>query len=337
MAIMEEVLRVTDRFYNASDPDTIDRQSQLQQCLLVVLIVHVMMMIAFYKGYGFEKAHPRIIHDVDVAFEFSPPPPEPPPMAIEGVKGIGLSAGENPTPGSEAAPKPADTAKLAMPAQQLPTVTPKPTPAPAKPIPSRKAVVQAPVAVTQTNQIKMAMAVPRPAAVKTPPVPIKQTAPTASTTAPSGQPVPGGAPTGTDGGTGAGGVGQGGGGTGQGDPGAGTGFAGGGPAIATRLPVGATRAMGNIGPYRKDLLMRLAQNWKPKNPNQSIFAIIVIAPDGSVLSAVIDEDKSNANKKAYKEVLQAIEDTKFAPLPEWYKGKQLTFKIELSKVEAVSQ
>lgn len=335
MAIMEEVLRVTDRFYNASDPDTIDRQSQLQQCLLVVLIVHVMMMVAFWKGYGFEKAHPRIIHDVDVAFEFSPPPPEPPPMAIEGVKGIGLSAGENPTPGSEGAPKPADATKLAMPAQQLPAVTPKPTPAPAKPIPSRKAVVQAPVAVTPTNVIKTAMALPKPSALKPPPVPIKQTAPTASTTAPSGQPVPGGAPTGVEGGAGAGGVGQGGGGTGQGDPGAGTGFAGGGQQIATRLPVGATRAMGNIGPYRKDLLMRLAQNWKPKQANQNIIVLITLAHDGQLLSSEIFQ--SSGNKKSDKEALASVQETQFAPLPEWYKGNQLTFKIELSKVEAVSQ
>ncbi len=335
MAIMEEVLRVTDRFYNASDPDTLDRQSQLQQCILVVFIVQVMMGIAFWKGYGFEKAHPRIIHDVDVAFEFSPPPPEPPPMAIEGVKGIGLSAGENPTPGSEAAPKPSDAARLAMPAQQLPTVTPKPTPAPAKPIPSRKAVVQAPVAVTQANQVKMAMAVPRPAALKPPPVPINRTAPTTSTTAPSGQTVPGGAPTGTDGGAGAGGVGQGGGGQGQGDPGAGAGFAGGGPAIATRLPVGATRAMGNIGPYRKDLLMRLAQNWKPKQPNQNIIVLITLARDGQLLSSEIFQ--TSGSKKSDKEALASVQETAFAPLPDWYKGNQLTFKIELSKVEAVSQ
>lgn len=335
MTIAEEVLRVTDRFYNASDPDTLDRQSQLQQCLLVVLIVHAMMMIAFWKGYGFEKAHPRIFHDVDVAFEFSPPPPEPPPMAVEGVKGIGLSAGENPTPGSESGPKAADTEKLAMPAQQAPTVTPKPTPEAAKPIPSRKAVVQAPVAVTPTNVIKTAMAVPRPAALKPPPVPINKTASTASTTAPSGQPVPGGAPAGVEGGTGAGGVGQGGGGVGQGDPGAGTGFAGGGQQIATRLPMGATRAMGNIGPYRKDLLVRLAQNWKPKQPNQNIIVLLTIAHDGKLLASEIFQ--SSGSKKADKEALASVEATEFAPLPDWYKGDQLKFKIELSKVEAVSQ
>ncbi|MBX9879413.1 MAG: TonB C-terminal domain-containing protein [Candidatus Obscuribacterales bacterium] len=335
MAIMEEVLRVTDRFYNASDPDTLDRQSQLQQCLLVVLIVHVMMMVAFWKGYGMEKAHPRIIHDVDVAFEFSPPPPEPPPMAIEGVKGIGLSAGDQPNSGGSSAPKPLETDQLAMPSVKAPTEQVKPVPIPAKPVPSRQTNIAAPVMRTTSNPIKMAV-LPTIKAAKTP-TPPPVTTPTTSTAAPSGQVVPGGAKDGEAGGTGTGGTGTGGTGAGTG-AGQGNGAGTGGGGITTNAQqLLASKAMGNIGPYRKDLLMRLAQNWKPQNPGQNIFVIIVIAPDGTVLSSAIDEEKSNANKKAYKEALKAVEETKFAPLPDWYRGKQLTFKIELSKVEAVTQ
>jgi TonB family protein len=142
---------------------------------------------------------------------------------------------------------------------------------------------------------------------------------------------------GTEGGTGTGGSGAGGTGTGTGDMGAGTGTgnAGGIPAIATRLPTGVTRAMGNIAPYRKDLLVRLAQNWRPKKSYENLIVLITIDHDGKLMGSEIFQ--SSGSKKADKEALQAVQATEFAPLPEWYKGETLTFKIELSKVESVTQ
>jgi hypothetical protein len=35
--------------------------------------------------------------------------------------------------------------------------------------------------------------------------------------------------------------------------------------------------------------------------------------------------------------MEAVKATAFAALPDWYKGDHLTFKIELSKVEALNQ
>jgi TonB family protein len=326
MSMMESVIRLTDRFYDPRDPDTIERQSKLQQCILIVLICYVIAGIAFYKMKEWEVAHPRIIHDVDVTFEFTPPPPEPPPMAQEMGRGPGLSAGG--LPGSAPAPAPAETAKVAMPTPQAPTIT-KPTPVPVKPIPSRKTTVAAPIAVTPTNVIKAPIVVPKPTKAPTQQNPQTGTPVAAN---PSGAPNAAGAPGGVDGGAGTGGAGGGGTGTGQGGLGAGTG-GGGAPQIAMSL--GTNRAMGNIAPYRKDLLMRLAQNWKPKNPNENIIVLIDLATDGSLISAEIFQ--SSGNKKSDKAALAAIEETKFAPLPDWYKGKHLPFKIELSKVEALHQ
>ena len=81
--------------------------------------------------------------------------------------------------------------------------------------------------------------------------------------------------------------------------------------------------------------MRLAQNWKPKQPNQNIIVLITLAHDGKLLASEVIQ--SSGSKKADKEALASVEATAYAPLPEWYKGDQLKFKIELSKVEAVSQ
>lgn len=113
----------------------------------------------------------------------------------------------------------------------------------------------------------------------------------------------------------------------------GTGF--GGPTIATRLPTSAMRGIGNIGPYRKDLIMRLSKHWCPRFPNQNIIVSITIGKDGTLLDSEIFQ--SSGQKKNDKAALKAVQHTEFATLPDWFKGDHLTFKLDLSKVEAVSQ
>lgn len=93
------------------------------------------------------------------------------------------------------------------------------------------------------------------------------------------------------------------------------------------------RAMGNIAPYRRDMLYRIAQNWHPKFKNENLILQIVIGKDGQLLSAEIIE--SSGRRKGDKEAIAAVEATEFAPLPEWYRGEQLTFKIAMEKVEAM--
>jgi TonB family protein len=334
MSLMQSTLRITDRFYDTRDPESIERRGRMQNCILLVFIFHMMMVVAFIKLQEFETAHPRVIHDVDVSFEFTPPPPEPPPKPLEMPKALSLTEGANPNPGSEAAPRPMDSAKVDMPSVKAPETAEVPTQVPAKPVPSHKTTVAPPVAMTPTNVIKtpLGQVSPRTAPV---PTPVPTVAGNTSTTPLSGAATQGGAPGANEAGTGTGGQGAGGTGTGQGDIGAGTGEgpAGGVPAIATRLPAMAGRAMGNISPYRKDLLLRIAQNWHPKKATENLIVLLTIGHDGGLLGSEIFQ--SSGNKKADKEALAACQTTEFAPLPDWYKGEQLQFKVELSKVEAL--
>jgi TonB family protein len=332
MTMMQEVVRITDRFMDRADPDSIDRQGKLGSVIVLVMIFYAIMGIAFVKMQEMEKKHPRIIHDVDVTFEFTAPPPDPTFKISEMPKPISLIQGENADPGSESAPKPAESDKLSLPTPEAPETLPTPTQQQARPVPSKTTTVAPPVAVATTNMVKAApMNMPKqaPSAVKTP------IAGAASAQQTSGAPVAGGSPDGSEGGTGPGGVGVGGTGSGEGDPGAGKGFGTAGGDVLTSLPPTGARAMGNIAPYRKDLLLRIAQNWHPKKKNQSCTILITLDHDGKLLSDEILE--STGSKKADKEALAAIESTEFASLPDWFKGDQLQFKIELAKVEALQQ
>ncbi len=335
LSMMQEAVRITDRFYGVRDTDSIERQGRLQNSIVLVFIFHMMLVIAFIKLQEYDVAHPRIIRDVDVSFEFTPPPPEPPPKPVELPKALSLTAGENPNPGSEAAPSPVATPEPTMPAVKAPKVTEQPTMVPAKPVPSRKTTLAAPVAVTPTNIVKSDIGQQIPKQAPAPP-PVPTVAGPTATQPLSGTDTQGGLPNGQEAGTGAGGQGQGGTGTGAGGLGAGTGdgTAGGVP-IATRLPATVGRAMGNIAPYRKDMLMRLAQNWHPKKTYEDLTVLITLDHDGKLVGGEIFQ--SSGSKKADKEALAAVEATEFAALPDWYKGETLTFKIQLSKVEALNQ
>lgn len=332
ISFMQEVVKISDRFADRKDPNSIDRQGQLNQVVVVVVIFHAIMGIAFVKMEEYERKHPRVIRDVDVCFEFAPPPPAPEFRVGEVPKPITLTEGENPDSGSAAAAKPHEADKVSLPTIKAPETLPVPTPEQAKPVISRDTTVAPPVAVTTNNAVKAAPIQAPKSAPKAPPN-SKMAGATSNTTA-SGAPQEGGSPDGKEGGTGTGGDGTGGNGTGEGDPGTGSGYGNIGGDVATKLS-GGSRAMGNIAPYRRDMLTRIAMNWHPKSKNEAMTIQIAIGKDGSVLSVEIVE--SSGNKKADKEAIAAIEATEFSPLPDWYKGEQLSFKIDFAKVEALQQ
>ena len=329
ISFMNQVVQISDRF--KKDPDSLDRHGQLSQVVIVVLIFHAVVGIYFVKMDEYERKHPRIIKDVDVNFEFAPPPPVADFKVGEIPKPITLTEGENPDSGSSSSAKPLEADKVSLPTPKAPETLPVPTPEAARPVVSHKTTVAPPVAVTTTNMIK---AMPTNAPKSAPKAPPKTNmAGATSNSQASGAPHEGGGPDGAEGGTGNGGEGSGGEGKGEGDPGTGTGFGNIGGDIATKLNGGSGRAMGNIAPYRKSLLMRIAQNWHPKKKNEVMTIQVAIGKDGQVLSAEILE--SSGNKRSDKEAIAAVEATEFEPLPEWYKGEQLTFKIDFAKVEAL--
>jgi TonB family protein len=330
MVAMAEVVRITDQFCDRRNPDSIDRQGKLSQVAILVLIFYCMMGIAFIKMQEMERKHPRIIHDVDVSFEFTAPPPVPTFKVGELPKPISLTEGQNVNPGSEAAPSAAKTDTVALPTIEAPKVLDHPTQVQAQPKAARKVVEAAPTAVVSTNETTAAPS----AAVRTRPDANKDStvAGVASQVPTSGAPTAGGSPDGQGGGSGTGGEGTGGTGTTSGDPGAGTGFGLAGSTIATKLE-NTGRAMGNIAPYRKEMLIRIAQNWHPRRKSESIIVLVTIDHEGKLLSDEILQ--SSGNKKSDKEALAAIEATEYTSLPDWYKGDQLQFKINLDKVEAL--
>ncbi|MBY0360093.1 MAG: TonB family protein [Candidatus Obscuribacterales bacterium] len=327
IAMMQEVIRISDRFMDRRDPDSIDRPGQLASVLVVVFIVHALMLIAFLKLEELERKHPRIIHDVDVQFVFQAPPPVPSFKVGEVPKPISLTEGDNPNPGSAAA-KPQEASKLTLPTVKAPEALTPPATQVARPAVSHKTTVAPPVMVTPTNTIKAA---PIPIAkLPSPPIPNPVTGQLSTSTA-SGSLQNAGAPGSNNVGTGNKNEGVAGQGTGPGsEQGTGSGPKEGGQ-IATVLP-NIQRAKGNIGPYRKDLLKRIAQNWHPKKRFDNIVVLAEIGHDGKLLRAELIG--SSGNKKADREAVDAIEATEFAPLPDWYKGESIPFKIELAQVEA---
>jgi len=331
ISFMAKVVKISDRFFDRKDPDSIDRQGQLNQVLVVVVIFHAIMGIAFVKMEEYERKHPRIIRDVDVSFEFSAPPPAPEFKVGDVPKAITLTEGENPDSGSSSSARPQEADTVSLPTIKAAEMLPVPTPEQAKPVASHETTVAPPVAVVPTQTIR---AMPVQAPKSQPKAPTNTAlAGTTSNSQASGAPHAGGGPDGQDG-VGDGGDGSGGQGKGPGDPGTGSGYGNIGGDIAMNLKAVA-RPMGNIAPYRKDMLMRIAANYHPKHKDASMTMQIQIGRDGQVLSVEVKE--SSGNKHADKEAEVAIEATEFAPLPDWYKGDNLTFKIDFAKVENLQQ
>lgn len=324
---MQNVVKISDRFLNSKDPDSIDRQGQLNQVLVLVVIFHAIMGIYFVKMEEYEKKHPRIIRDTDVQFEIAAPPPAPEFRVGSVPRPITLTEGESTDAGSAAAAKPKDADKVTLPTIKAEETQPVPTPEQAQPVMARNTTVAPPVAVTTASSVK-ASPVNAP---KTSPKarPVTDLAGARSNSQASGAPSEGGSPDGKEGGTGEGGDGAGGQGTGDGDPGTGSGAGTVGGDMLTRLTGNSSRATGNIAPYRKAMLLAIAGNWHPRRKTDTIIVRIEIAKDGSVANVEVKE--SSGNKKADAEAVAAIESTEFPPLPEWYKGETLTFEVDMTK------
>lgn len=88
--------------------------------------------------------------------------------------------------------------------------------------------------------------------------------------------------------------------------------------------------LGNIKPYKQDLLNRLAKNWHPRKGYDRIVLSLTISKDGTVVNDEIIE--SSGSNKVDQSALDTVEATQFAPLPDWYKGQHLIWKLDLSTI-----
>lgn len=96
----------------------------------------------------------------------------------------------------------------------------------------------------------------------------------------------------------------------------------------------STATMGNIAPYRTQLVARIAEHWQPDRQRAAeVDMELVIAADG----ALVDYRLLGTNsRRAARELQKAVEMASFAPLPAWFKGDQLRFLIKFSSSPAPS-
>jgi TonB family protein len=91
---------------------------------------------------------------------------------------------------------------------------------------------------------------------------------------------------------------------------------------------------GNIAPYRKRMLIAIAGNWQPTN-NVHLVVLMTIGKSGNLIHREILD--SSGDHETDKLALAALDKTKFEPLPTWYKGKEIPFKVDLKKVQGLSE
>lgn len=315
MYAMHDVLRLVSRYLDNSNPEALDRQGKLTHCLVLVAIFHLVMCIYTVKMEQVERAHPRIIHDVDIQFTLQVAPPEriiEQPKSVQAIPEPSLVPMTGSITGGGATQangkKVAESAKGNSVTEDQTLRVPDSYPVP----------VQPPVLTQSPNQVK------------------------APTTARSEQPKDSSGIKGKEDGeanndkiagsevtvgdedkgkigskNGTGSTDREGSGADENDlqleP------------VAVEPPT-STTALGNISPYRKRMLMALAQNWQP-NKYAELQVIVVLNQDGSVQQYSVIKASS---KKAVAEFKRALETTEFPPLPDWYKGDKLSFFLTVT-------
>lgn len=85
--------------------------------------------------------------------------------------------------------------------------------------------------------------------------------------------------------------------------------------------------VGNIGPYRKLLNARIVKDWH--SPGGPLIAL-TIGKTGQIKGMKVIE--SGVSKDIDRLALSKIAAMSFAPLPDWYKGDELTFSIHLARL-----
>lgn len=315
--LMQSVVRLSDRFLDPKNPEAIDRQEKLVSCVILVSIFYATLSIGFVKLGELERKHRFSNPDPNVTFELMIAPPEPKLVQIV-PPAPSFYDGNQATGGSHAAAAQDSAMKIpSLHVEDTPTSTKPPT-AQAHRLDSR---VETPIAIASTNKI-IAATPSAPAAPNT----IPAATPTNSNESTTGSTATAGIGLETHG-------------SGNGGTGAGTGGEvgdgnqsgiNGGPQIAIDTTNNDGIARGNIAPYRKRMLINVAQNWRPSKKTEQAVVLVRIAHDGKVLDRQVI---SAANNRAIKNALAAIDTTEFEPLPDWYRGEEITFKLTLDALE----
>lgn len=319
------VLRICDRLFDRRSVESIDRQGQLNQVLVVVLIFHLIMGISFVKMEEYEKKHPRVVRDVDISFLCSAPPP----LAEFRVgeidlvpRALNLTRGDSQDTGADSR-QAASKKTLTLPTPLAEEKENEPLREEARQTRQSQNIPDAPLAITSNNPVK-ADPIRQARSDKFSKKDTDLTGNSSSLPA-SGHVQAGGKDT-DNADDGMGGNGPGGRGKGNGENGEGIGNQGivGGEPISTSLPV-KTRAFGNIKLYQLQVEKKLRENWKAKS-GVSLVVMIKIMKDGRCSCDVLS---SSGNKRVDKDAVATIEGIDFDPLPEWYGGEDISFQYDM--------
>ncbi len=300
---------IADRLSEARDPEALRRKGLLDSCIVLVFVMHMLGLLGFIRLQEWEGACVRVIRDVGVAFELTPPPVNEivsvqlirPPILVEGDSVRLKAPSGKPAVREGASPestvvKPAPPRILAPAEIRAAQRAARTTPAAPRAVTPVNIIKAPPIAAPVREQIVMAL--------------------TANTTA--------GGIVGPEDDAGVG-------------PMASTGIEGGNsgaePKISTVLPPGGAGL--NIRPYREDLEKRIASNWHPTGAVGNLTALLRIAKDGTLIDVQLL--RSSGKKRLDRQVLEAIRSTEFAPLPKAYQGKALTFKIDFASVVGIGE
>jgi TonB family protein len=327
------ILRIADRFVSHDSVNSIEKTGDLRRIIVIVSVSYCIGILSLLPiAKQLERNRQAVVSNLTI--EFTLPEPIKPPEVILKLE----------SPKAQAAPSGIGAQKvdrsLPSPPQKVTTAKPKPqdlakNKANAQPVDSSlKRAVPRPVIIVKANDgtqpAKPVENVPAPQAQKTVAVSTAPLTDNRSAFAETPRPTAAG-----QSGTGdrAAQVGQG---DRVGGGGADDGKGAQGQQIALLPPQNGAvaKAMGNIAPYRRDMLLRLAANWHPKKHTQgNIVVVITLSKDGRLLNTELVTGSGNDKLDEY--AVAAVGKTEFAPLPDWFRGSQLRLRVELAKVEAL--
>ena len=93
---------------------------------------------------------------------------------------------------------------------------------------------------------------------------------------------------------------------------------------------------GNIAPYRKELLRHLSKIIPEQLISDPCIFLLCIANDGTILKVeILEPTTKELQERSKRRLLKALEGTVFTPLPAWFTGRNLTFKINTATLQGI--
>lgn len=315
----EDVLRLSDRWLNSSNPDSYERQGQLSSCLVLVAIFHLVLSIYFYKMEEWEsKHHPRRLPvEISFAAEMIAPPELRKVNKVESVpRAPVLIPFKNGNAGSESGAKRGVEhfgGSVLSKQNELDQAEKLELESKKEKILMALAQSRSPFRIEEQNsdRVQTALAGDKKLAESISPAGKAQGVSDEETS-----------DEGASDGKGL-----------DGRIDENTGFDDNPPSFEKQAPhrEAQASASGNILPYKRRLLHLVKVQWEPlvKRSTAVMLVRITIAKDGSLIDCLVKE--SSGSRNLDRQTIEALQELEYERLPDWYQGGQLCFELSLSK------